>query len=56
MMKKGGTKMDGNGNLRIGWAQVDITPDRPVLLIGQMYQRLSLGVRWRGASGAAFAT
>lgn len=25
----------------IGWAETDITPDRPVMLFGQMYQRVS---------------
>jgi hypothetical protein len=27
--------------LKIGWGQVDITPDRPVYMVGQMYQRIS---------------
>lgn len=27
--------------IRIGWAQTDITPDRPVFLMGQMYYRVS---------------
>ncbi|MBX7122166.1 MAG: neutral/alkaline non-lysosomal ceramidase N-terminal domain-containing protein [Opitutaceae bacterium] len=31
--------------LHIGWAQRDITPQKPVELIGQYYQRLSRGVR-----------
>ncbi|NLV47550.1 MAG: hypothetical protein GXY22_02715 [Clostridiaceae bacterium] len=30
-----------NKQLNIGWAQVDITPDRPVFVAGQMYPRLS---------------
>jgi hypothetical protein len=30
---------------RIGWATVDITPDRPVQLMGQYYERISQGVR-----------
>lgn len=33
--------------LRIGWASEDITPDRPVELAGQYYQRLALEVRDR---------
>lgn len=28
-------------NLRLGWATVDITPDRPIFLAGQMYTRVS---------------
>lgn len=28
-------------NLQIGWATVDITPDRPVYVSGQLYQRIS---------------
>lgn len=31
-------------NLKIGWAEVDITPSGPILLGGQMYARLSEGV------------
>ncbi len=31
--------------LRVGWAQVDITPQRPVALIGQMHKRISTGVK-----------
>ncbi len=27
--------------IRIGWGQVDITPDRSVYVVGQMYQRIS---------------
>lgn len=27
--------------IRIGWAQTDITPDRPVYVIGQLYSRIS---------------
>jgi len=30
----------GSGNLRIGWANVDITPDRPVLVAGQFHARM----------------
>ena len=28
-------------NIRIGWAQTDITPDRPINVIGQLYSRIS---------------
>ncbi len=31
--------------IRIGWASVSITPDRPVLMLGQMYHRVSEYVR-----------
>jgi hypothetical protein len=31
--------------IRIGWAQIDLTPDRPVWMIGQMYHRVSEYVR-----------
>lgn len=31
-------------NVKIGWGQADITPDRPVLLAGQFYARVSEGV------------
>ncbi len=34
-----------DNSLHVGWAQVDITPDRPVVLIGQMHKRISTGVR-----------
>ncbi len=27
--------------LNIGWAQTDITPDRPIYVIGQLYTRIS---------------
>lgn len=30
-----------NQQLNIGWAQTDITPDRPVYVIGQLYSRIS---------------
>ena len=33
-----------DGLLHIGWAQVDITPQKPVALIGQMQKRISQGV------------
>ena len=28
-------------NICIGWAQTDITPDRPIYVIGQLYSRIS---------------
>ncbi|MEI6782957.1 MAG: neutral/alkaline non-lysosomal ceramidase N-terminal domain-containing protein [Verrucomicrobiota bacterium] len=31
--------------LRVGWAMADITPPRPVALIGQLHKRISTGVR-----------
>jgi len=31
--------------IKIGWAQTDLTPDRPVWMIGQMYHRVSEYVR-----------
>ena len=31
--------------IKIGWANVSITPDRPVLMVGQMYHRVSEYVR-----------
>ncbi len=34
----------GADGLRIGWATVDITPDRPVVLRGQFHARVSEGV------------
>lgn len=34
-----------DGRLHIGWAQVDITPDKPVALVGQMHKRISKGVK-----------
>lgn len=33
--------MKNNRILNIGWAQTSITPDRPLILVGQMYQRIS---------------
>jgi len=30
-----------NKQIHIGWAQTDITPDRPVYVIGQLYSRIS---------------
>jgi len=34
-----------DGRLHIGWAQVDITPDKPVALVGQLHKRISQGVK-----------
>jgi sugar phosphate isomerase/epimerase len=31
--------------LRVGWASTDITPPKPVALIGQLHKRISTGVR-----------
>jgi alpha-L-arabinofuranosidase len=31
--------------LSVGWATADITPTRPVALVGQLYKRISTGVR-----------
>ena len=31
--------------LKVGWATADITPSRPVALIGQLHKRISTGVR-----------
>jgi len=33
------------GALHVGWATVDITPDKPVALIGQLHKRISQKVR-----------
>ncbi len=33
-----------NTGINIGWAQADITPDRPVLLAGQFHARVSEGI------------
>jgi len=33
--------MKSFGNFKIGWASVSITPDMPVILCGQMYDRVS---------------
>ena len=32
-------------SLYIGWSTIDITPDRPVALVGQLHKRISTGVR-----------
>ena len=36
--------VDKTGDLTIGWAQADITPDKPVLIAGQFHARVSEGV------------
>lgn len=36
-----GNKADKSGNLKIGWATEDITPDKPVLIAGQFPARVS---------------
>jgi sugar phosphate isomerase/epimerase len=33
------------GPLSVGWAEVDITPDRPTAIMGQFHLRISTGVR-----------
>jgi hypothetical protein len=33
------------GNMKIGWASANITPDQPILLAGQFHARVSEGVR-----------
>ncbi|MEX0885899.1 MAG: hypothetical protein WD009_05620 [Phycisphaeraceae bacterium] len=41
--------------LLVGWASADITPDQPVMLVGQFYARVSEGVRDPiGATAMAF--
>jgi len=30
-----------NRQINIGWSQTDITPDRPIYVIGQLYSRIS---------------
>ncbi len=37
--------MAAPGVLYVGWAKVDITPDRPVALVGQLHKRISQKVR-----------
>lgn len=34
-------RINGEGKLLIGWASSDVTPDRPVMLRGQFYMRIS---------------
>ncbi len=36
--------VDKTGDLSVGWAQTDITPDKPVLIAGQFHARVSEGV------------
>jgi len=36
---------DERGRLAVGWATVDITPDRPTAIMGQMHLRISKAVR-----------
>jgi len=38
------SKPDGNGQLHIGWASADLTPDQPVQISGQFHARVSEGV------------
>lgn len=35
---------DRSGDLKIGWASADITPDQPVLIAGQFHARVSEGI------------
>ena len=39
-----GIKEDKTGNLYLGWASADITPDKPVLVSGQFHARVSEGI------------
>lgn len=39
------TKSQNNGKVQIGWASKDVTPDRPVNLVGQFHMRISQGVK-----------
>src|SRR5690554_6010281 len=36
--------LEDEKSLKIGWAEVDITPSRPVLVAGQFHARVSEGV------------
>jgi len=40
----GETASSGSGRLYVGWASVNITPDRPVALAGQLHTRISKSV------------
>lgn len=40
-----GTQGAGTENLNIGWASEDISPDKPVIIMGQFYARISEGVK-----------
>ncbi len=37
-------KKNSHGELRIGWASTDLTPEKPVLVTGQFHARVSEGV------------
>jgi hypothetical protein len=43
--KEGTISEEIQGNLLIGWSYADITPDKPVLLLGQFPARISEGVK-----------
>ncbi len=45
--------MEKRRQVKIGWAQIDITPDRPVMVFGQLYDRVSDYVK-EPLSGTAF--
>lgn len=38
-------KLKNNKQLNIGWAQINITPDRPFMVFGQLYKRVSSYVK-----------
>lgn len=40
-----GAHADGSDPLYAGWATIDITPDKPVALVGQLHKRVSKRVR-----------
>jgi len=40
-----GAQADGSDPLYAGWSTIDITPDKPVALIGQLHKRISQRVR-----------
>lgn len=39
------TDASGSPSLYVGWSTIDITPDKPVALIGQLHKRISTSVR-----------
>ncbi len=41
----GQTDVPGSPSLHVGWSTTDITPDKPVALVGQLHKRISTGVR-----------
>jgi len=41
----GQTLTDEEGQLYVGWAVADITPDKPVALVGQLHKRISISVQ-----------